>query len=155
MSLTGILKTIFGDKSTRDMKAIRPILNQVNALRPDMAKLTNDQLRENIDKVRADLAAATGPDQEAIDRLKAEVETLPFDKRQPVWDEIDAHEKKIIDTLEDKLNEHLPIVFATVRETAARFAGSETVVVKATQMDRDLAATGHDFVTLAGDHAIW
>ena len=155
MSFTGILKTIFGDKSSRDMKAIRPILNQVNALRPDMARLTNDQLRENIDKVRADLAAATAADQEAIDRLKAEVETLPFEKRQPVWDEIDEHEKKIIDTLEEKLNEHLPVVFATVRETAARFADSPTVEVTATQMDRDLAATGHDFVSIDGDKAIW
>ncbi len=155
MSITGILKTIFGDKSSRDMKAIRPILNQVNALRPDMAKLTNDQLRENIDKVRADLAAATGPDQAEIDRLKAEVETLPFEERQPLWDRIDEHEKKIIDTLEEKLNEHLPLVFATVRETAARFAASDIVEVTATQMDRDLAATGREFVTIEGDKALW
>ena len=155
MSITGILKTIFGDKSSRDMKAIRPILNQVNALRPDMAKLTNDQLRENIDKVRADLAAATGPDQAEIDRLKAEVETLPFEERQPLWDRIDEHEKKIIDTLEEKLNEHLPLVFSTVRETAARFAASDIVEVTATQMDRDLAATGREFVTIEGDKALW
>ena len=40
MSFTSVLKTIFGDKSTRDLKAIRPLLNKVNALRPEMEKLS-------------------------------------------------------------------------------------------------------------------
>ncbi len=155
MSFTSVLKTIFGDKSTRDLKAIRPLLNKVNALRPEMEKLSIDELRENINRVRADIAAATEADQKEIDRLKAEVETLPIDKRQTLWDQIDKHEKNITDTLETVLNDKLPIVFATMRETAARFAANETVEVTATQMDRDLAAAGRDFVSIEGDKAIW
>ena len=155
MSFTSVLKTIFGDKSTRDLKAIRPLLNKVNALRPEMEKLSIDELRENINRVRADIAAATEADQKEIDRLKAEVETLPIDKRQTLWDQIDKHEKNITDTLETVLNDKLPIVFATMRETAARFAANETVEVTATQMDRDLAAAGRDFVSIEGDKATW
>ncbi len=155
MSFTSILKKLFGDKSTRDLKEIRPILQKVNDLRPEMEKLSNDELRARIDTVRASIADAIAADQAEIDRLRSEVEALSFDKRQPLWDEIDAHEKKIIDILEDVLNENLPVVFATLRETAARFARNETVEVTATQMDRDLAAQGREFVSIEGDKAIW
>ena len=87
--------------------------------------------------------------------LKIKVETLPFDERQPLWDQIDHHEKNILDTLENKLNEHLPVVFAVMRETASRFAASPTVEVIATDLDRQLAGEGRDFVSIEGDKAIW
>ncbi len=155
MSFSSILKKVFGDKSSRDLKTIAPILKAVKEKIPEVQQLDNDGLRHCIDSVRADIAAATQADKEAADKLRADVESLPFDKRQPLWDQIDAHEKKILDIIEDKLNEHLPLVFATVRETAARFAKSETIEVTATAFDRELAGQGRDFVTIDGDKAIW
>ena len=155
MSFTDILKKIFGDTATRDRKALEPIAKQIEDLRPELEKLTNDQLRGKIDEVRADIAAAIADDEKAIAEKKEEIEKLPFDKRQPLWDEIAAHEKSILDILEERLNHHLPVVFATVRETAARFAHNETIEVTATQLDRDLAAQGRDFVSIDGDKALW
>ena len=142
MSLTGFLSKVFGNKSQRDLKAIRPIVDKIKALGPEMQGLTNDQLRDRISAVRADIAAAIADHQKAIEDTKIKIETLSFDQRQPLWDSIDKHEKEILDIIEDKLNGHLPVVFAAMRETAARFAANETVEVTATQMDRDLAAQG-------------
>ena len=155
MSLTGFLSKVFGNKSQRDLKAIRPIVDKIKALGPEMQGLTNDQLRDRISAVRADIAAAIAGHRKAIEDTKIKIETLPFDQRQPLWDSIDKHEKEILDIIEDKLNGHLPVVFAAMRETAARFAANETVEVTATQMDRDLAAQGRDFVTIEGDKAMW
>ena len=155
MSLTGFLSKVFGNKSQRDLKAIRPIVDKIKALGPEMQGLTNDQLRDRISAVRADIAAAIADHQKAIEDTKIKIETLSFDQRQPLWDSIDKHEKEILDIIEDKLNGHLPVVFAAMRETAARFAANETVEVTATQMDRDLAAQGRDFVTIEGDKALW
>ena len=155
MSFTSFLKKVFGDKSSRDLKAIAPILAQIKAKIPEVQQYTNDQLRDAINAVRADIAAATKADNDAMAQLREEVETLAFDKRQPLWDKIDAHEKKVLDIIEDKLNEHLPTVFAVVRETAARFAASETVEVTATEFDRNLAGEGREFVSIEGDKAIW
>ena len=155
MSFTGFLSKLFGDKSSRDRKTLQPIVDKINALKPELQALSNDQLRAKIDQVRADIQTAIDADQKAIDEIKSRVETVPFDQRQPLWDDIDKHEKNILDILETQLDEHLPIVFATVRETAARFAANPTVEVTATQMDRDLAAQGRDFVTIEGDKAIW
>jgi len=155
MSLNSFLKKVFGNKSTRDLKEIQPIVDRIKALGPEMAALDNDALRQKITDVRADIKAAIAPDEEAIAKTREEVETLPIDKRQPLWNDIDRHEKNILDTLEKKLDEHLPVVFAAIRETAARFAANEQVVVTATQMDRDLAAQGRDFVSIDGDKAVY
>ncbi|WP_297063228.1 preprotein translocase subunit SecA [uncultured Duncaniella sp.] len=155
MSFQSFLTKIFGNKSTRDLKEIEPIVKKIEALEPEVKQLTIDQLRERIDNVRADISQAISAEKEENERLRLEVEELPFDQRQPVWDKIDRNEKTILDTIEDKLNEHLPEVFAVVRETAARFAANETIVVKATQLDRELAAQGRDFVSIDGDNAIW
>lgn len=155
MSLNSFLSKIFGNKSQRDLKEIKPTIDKINAIGPTLKDLTNDELRGKIQTVRDDIAAATRDDENAVAELKAQIEDLPFDKRQPLWDKIDEHEKHILDTLEEKLNEHLPIVFATMRETAARFSANEIIEVTATDLDRRLAVEGHDFVSIDGDKAIW
>ncbi len=155
MSFTGFLSKIFGDKSSRDRKLLQPLVDRINAIGPELKPLTNDELRERIDTVRADIDGATAEDRKAIEEAHATIETLPVDQRQHLWDEIDRREKNILDTLEKKLDEHLCEVFAVMRETAARFAANTNVVVTARQLDRDLAAQGRDFVTIDGDKAIW
>ena len=157
MSFTSILKKLFGDKSTRDLKAIAPILQKCKEQIPVAEQKSIDELRAAIDSVRADIAAAVAADEAAIAEIRTNIEDLPFDERQPLWDKIDAHEKSILDILEDKLNEHLPVVFATLRETAKRFANAENgeLTVTATDFDRDLAGQGREFVRIEGDKAIW
>ena len=155
MSLQSILGKLFGNKSQRDLKEIKPIVDKINALGPTLTDLTNDQLRDKINQVRADIANAIKADEDSAAEIRSRVEDLPFDQRQPLWDEIDKHEKNILDILEDQLNEHLPIVCATMRETARRFANNEVVEVTATDLDRELAAQGKEFVTIEGDKALW
>ena len=155
MSFTSFLSKLFGNKSQRDLKEIMPIVNKIKALGPDMERLSNDELRDTITRVRQSIADSTATLENSNKELRAKVEELPFDERQPIWDEIDNNEKKILDIIEDQLNEHLPTVFAAVKETAARFAKNEIVEVTATQLDRDLAAEGRDFVSIEGDKALW
>ena len=140
MSLNSFLSKIFGNKSQRDLREIQPTVNAIKALGPEMERLDNDGLRGKINDVRADIKSAIADDENAIAEIRSKVDDLPFDERQPLWDDIDRHEKNILDILEKKLDEHLPVVFAALRETAARFAHNETIVVTASQMDRDLAA---------------
>lgn len=155
MSVTSLLSKIFGNKSDRDLREIKPIVNKIEALSEELKNLTPDELRAKIDAVRADIRQAVAADEEAAAQKRLEIEKLPIDKRQPMWDEIDRHEKNVLDIIENKLDEHLPIVFATLRETAARFAQNPTIEVTATELDRELAAQGKDFLTIEGDKAIY
>jgi preprotein translocase subunit SecA len=155
MSFVSFITKLFGNKSTRDLKEIEPIVRQIEELGPQVKELSIDGLRDAITDIRNDIKTAVAPFEEENAKIRLEVEDLPFDERQPLWDKIDKNEKEILDTIEEKLNTHLPMVFAVIRETAARFAANETITVKATQMDRDLAAQGKDFVTIDGDNAIY
>lgn len=46
MNLTKILTSLFGNKSSRDMKLIQPLVEKVKAVYPEIQQLDNDQLRQ-------------------------------------------------------------------------------------------------------------
>lgn len=155
MGLSDILKSLFGNKSSRDLKKIMPIVNQIKAIYPEIDALDIDSLRQRTADIRAQLNESVQDKRDEIDRIKAEIETLDYEEREPLWKKVDDIQKEILDVLEEKLNEVLPTVFAIVKSTARRFAENETITVTATQLDRDLAAQGKDFVSIDGDKAIY
>ena len=155
MGLSDILKSLFGNKSSRDLKKIMPIVNQIKAIYPEIDALDIDSLRQRTADIRAQLNESVQDKRDEIDRIKAEIETLDYEEREPLWKKVDDIQKEILDILEEKLNEVLPTVFAIVKSTARRFAENETITVTATQLDRDLAAQGKDFVSIDGDKAIY
>ena len=155
MGFNDILKALFGNKSTRDLKKLTPTLAKITAVYPEIEKLSNDELRARIDAVRQRLKDSVADKKQEIADLKAEVERTDYENREPLWDRIDKLEKEILDVLEEGLTEALPEVFAVVKDTARRFAQSETVEVTATDFDRTLAAQGRDFVEIDGDKAIY
>src|SRR5690606_25270566 len=63
-------------------------------------------------------------------------------------------ESKINDKLEEVLKEILPEAFAVVKETARRFTENKSIEVKATDMDRELAAE-RDSIEINGEKAIY
>ncbi len=155
MGLSDILKSLFGNKSSRDLKKIMPIVNQIKAIYPEIDALDIDALRQRTADIRQMLKDSVQDKRDEIDRIKVEIEALDYEEREPLWKKIDDIQKEILDVLEDKLNEVLPTVFAIVKSTARRFAENETITVTATQLDRDLAAQGKDFVSIDGDKAIY
>ena len=155
MGLRDFLKSLIGTKSDRDLKKLMPVVESIKAVYPEIEQLDNDALRQRTTDIRQQLRDAVQDKRDEIARIKEEIETLDYDKREPLWEKVDKIEKEILEVLEDKLNEVLPVVFSIVKETARRFAENEDIVVTATQMDRDLAAEGKDFVDIDGDNAIY
>ncbi|MGM9824689.1 MAG: preprotein translocase subunit SecA [Muribaculaceae bacterium] len=155
MGFNDILKALFGNKSTRDLKKLVPMVDKIKAVYPEIEKLSNDELRARIDEVRSRLKESVAGKKAEIAELKEEIEKTDYENREPLWDRIDKLEKEILDILEDGLTAAIPEVFAVVKDTARRFAQNETVEVTATDFDRNLAAKGYDFVTIEGDKAIY
>ena len=155
MGFVDFLKSLFGSKSDRDLREIRPVLDSILAIYPNLAKLSHDELRAKIDEVKAQLRASVQEKRDRVAALKQEVETLDYEKREPLWEEIDKINKEILEDLEVELKKVLPLVFAVVKDTARRFKENETIEVTATQFDRELAAEGRDFVTIEGDKAYY
>ena len=155
MSLSNIISKIFGSKSDRDMKVIRPVLNKVLAVYPEIDALDNDALRARTDVLKARVLAAEEPFEKRIAEIKAELEAdIPIRRKEELATESDKLVKDEDEAIEKVLNEILPEAFAIMKSTARRFAESEEITVTASEFDRNLS-TGHDFVRIEGDKAIW
>ena len=156
MNFTKFLKSLFGDKSSRDMKLIQPFVEQVKAISPQIEKLDNDDLRARTQEIRKHIQESATDKRKQIEELKAKIEETPIDERADIFAQIDKIEKEILDIFEEKLNEAMPEVFAIVKETAKRFATNEVTVVTATDFDRELAGDPRkDFITIDGNKAIY
>ena len=153
-SLNGFLSSLFGNKATRDMKEIKPVVQKVLNVYPEIQKLSNDELRAKTDEIKVYLQCLVTEQRAKIETLNAKIKETEIDQRQPIFDEIDKIDAEILAIFEKGLNEVLPTVFAIVKDTARRFTENEDVVVTATEFDKELSMT-HDFVDIDGDKAIW
>ncbi len=154
MGFNSFISKLFGNKASRDLKALRPIVDKVNAVYPDIQKLSNDELRARTTQIRADLQEMVKPKRKEIEALRQKIQETEIEKRQPIFNEIDKIEKEILDEFEKGLDNYLPEVFAIVKDTARRFTENQEIEVTATDFDRELAQS-HDFVEVEGDKATW
>ena len=156
MNINKFLKSLFGDKSTRDMKLIQPLVEKVKAAYPEIQALSNDELRAKTKEIQKFVQESAKEKKEQIAQLKATIEDTPIDEREVIFNQIDKLDKEALDIYEEALNEVMPVAFSIVKETARRFAENEETIVTATDFDRELAADpAKDFITIDGDKAIY
>jgi len=156
MNFNKFLKSLFGDKSSRDMKLIQPLVEKVKEVYPEVQKLDNDALRNRTKTLQKQVQDSAKEQKARIEELKATIENTPIDERADIFAQIDKIEKEVLEIYEKALDEVMPEVFAIVKETARRFAENEETVVTATDFDRELAGDPKkDFITIDGDKAIY
>ena len=156
MNFTKLLKALFGDKSTRDMKLIQPYVEKVKEAYPAIKELSNDELRAKTKEIRQYVQDAGKQEREEINKLRESIEETPIDERESIFNKIDKLEKEALDNYERALDEVMPIAFSIVKDTARRFTENEETIVTANDFDRELAADPRkDFITIDGDKAIY
>ena len=147
---------MFGNKSSRDMKLIQPLVEKVKAVYPEIQALSNDELRAKTKELQQYVQGSATEEKKKIADLKATIESTPIDERESIFNQIDKLEKEVLEIYEKKLDEIMPVAYSIMKDTARRFAENETVVVTATDFDRDLAGNpSNDFITIDGDKAIY
>ena len=156
MALADVIKKIFGSKADRDMKAVKPILDKVLAIYPEIDKLSNDGLRAKSEELKKKIREVEAPFETRIAEIKEELaKDIPVSEKEALATESDKLVKDEDEAIEKILNEILPEAFSIMKSTARRFAQNETITVSATDFDRTLAASGKDFVHIDGDNAVW
>ena len=99
--ISKILPKIFGTKNEREVKRLLPIVQQINALEPQMQQLSNDELRAKTDEFKQ--------------RIQAKLAPLEPDAENPK--QFEEEQKRL---LGETLEEVLPEAFAVVREGSRR-----------------------------------
>ena len=154
--ITSLLKKFFGTKADRDLKEIQPFVDKIREVFPGIDKLSNDELREESNKLKRLIAERISEDEARKKEIRAKLEDVKIDvsEKEALATEVDKLSKKIDEKIEEVLLEVLPAAFAIMKSTARRFKENSVIEVMASELDRDLAAK-HDFVSIEGDKAIW
>ena len=154
--MSNLLKSIFGSKEERDLKAIKPILANVLKEYERVDQLSDNQLREETNNVKRTIRERIASDLKKREELKSQLEDVEISakEKEKIAAEDDRIKKKINEDIEVVLNEVLPTAFAIMKSTARRFKENETITVTATDFDKDLSAR-FDYVKIEGDNAVW
>ena len=153
--LNSILKVFVGDKSEKDVKELKPLVEQIRSFEQQLEELSHDELREKTKTFKLKIAEDISEFTKKISELEEEVKaSTDIDKNEDIYAEIDKLKEEAYKVTEKTLSEILPVAFAVVKETAKRFAKNETIQVTASEYDRELSGS-KDYVSLDGDNAIW
>lgn len=155
--MLSFIKKIFGDKATRDLKEIKPVLDKTIQVYESISKLSNDELRAKTIYFKEKIKQHIATEAEEIQAIKAQIEAEPdleAEEKEKLYNQIDKLEKQQTEKIEEILNELLPEAFSVMKAVAKRFNDNEFIEVQATDMDRDIAAI-HDYVNIQNDKAIY
>jgi preprotein translocase subunit SecA len=111
------LAKVFGTSNEREIKRLRPQVDQINALEPQMKQLTDEQLRGKTAEFRARIKERVREAEEEIARLTAEIQKSPD---QDVRGQLEELNKRRIEARNQALEEILPEAFAVAREGGRR-----------------------------------
>src|SRR5688572_29115319 len=152
-----LIARILGNKSTKDIKRLMPLVEQAKQDWEQLRSLTNDELRNETLKIQNtinDDLKGIDDNLAALHKQIADNPDLDINEKETLFAEIDKMELDRDKELEKVLLKVLPKTFAIVRDTARRFKENEYLEVTARDFDRQFAAT-HENIKISGDKALW
>jgi len=103
-SILSVFTKVFGSKSERDLKKIRPFVGQIKSFEASLKTLSDEQLKEKTQEFKRKIQEATADIAADIDAVKKQLsstdETLTFDKRKELADELEALDKEYLESVE-------------------------------------------------------
>jgi preprotein translocase subunit SecA len=104
------------DSNDRAVKRLQPVVDEINSLESEYEALTDDQIRERMATLRAEVLEDAAPSEPSPEELEHESSERRREIRR-------AREKDDLAHLRDVLDDVLPEVFAAAREVSKRKLG--------------------------------
>jgi len=122
--MLGVFKKLFGSKHEKDVKALRPLVEEINAHFKSYEGLTDDQLKAKTPEFRQRIQEATKDVETRLAATKGRIhDDLGSAEREKIAAEIEELEKELDDTIEETLDEILPEAFGVVKDACRRLMG--------------------------------
>jgi len=127
--ISNILTKIFGTKSSRDLKKIWPVVEEIKSYEEDIKALTDDELKGKTEEFKNLIHERTKEVSEQITEIKEKMdshdESITLDERREFSDRLEELENEWLEILEDTLDEILPEAYAVLKDTCRRFVGKK------------------------------
>ncbi len=126
--MLNFLKKIFGDKHTKDINELLPIVQKINEEYDKLKKLSDDELRAKTAEFKEKIQNYTAETRKKIEEIKAKLQSDEEFDRNAAYDELDELEEKLNEEYEEIMDEILPEAFAVVKSTCERLLGKSWTV---------------------------
>ncbi len=117
------IKRIVGTKNEREIRRIRPYVDQINSLGPEYEKLSDGELRAKTEQFKKRFQEATAQLRDALEAARAEASTADIERREELKTQIEETDKELREAEARVLEELIPEAFAAVREASKRTIG--------------------------------
>jgi preprotein translocase SecA subunit len=117
------IKKIIGSKNDREIKRIRPYVEEVNKRERDYQRFTDVELKARTDQFKARLSEATASLKKELQEAQAEAANAELDRRDELKTRVEEIDKQLREKEGEVLEELLPEAFAAVREASRRTIG--------------------------------
>jgi preprotein translocase subunit SecA len=122
--LKGVLTKIVGDPNEREVKRIRPIVDEINALEPEFEQKPDEELRALTEEFRQGISeAASGLLEELREARESFEQETDAAEVEQLRLRVESLEKQLRAEEAALLVEYLPRAFAAVREASKRTTG--------------------------------
>jgi len=124
--LKNIMLKLFGDRYERELKKVQPYLDKIHEIYPNLADLSDDELRERVNAIRDNIKERISGSETKLDELQRDYQMAVKDsERTSYGNQIDILIEQIKTERQTILGEYLPEVFAIVKDTCRRMLGNE------------------------------
>jgi preprotein translocase subunit SecA len=121
-----LLRSLFGDKSTKEISKYMPVVDDINEIYEGLAEYDDDQLRARIQDIKAEIKTKLQPLRDELSeieqRYRAEADET---ERSRLDNDIDRTKKELKSLTKDTLDDYLPEVFAIIKDTCRRLMGTK------------------------------
>src|SRR5262245_53542974 len=122
--LSALLRKLIGSKNDRELKRIRPVVEEINQFEPEFTKLSAEELRAKTDDFKSRIQTKTQDVRLQLEKIQRQVvESEDEEERTSLKEESEKIETELRAAEADVLNEILPQAFAAVREASRRVTG--------------------------------
>jgi preprotein translocase SecA subunit len=121
--MLNLIKKIVGTKNDREIKRIRPYVDEINELEAEFEQLTDAELKGRTEQFKHRLSEATAALKKELEEAQSESAAADAEHREEVKARCDELDKSLREKEAEILEELLPQAFAAVREASRRTIG--------------------------------
>ena len=127
--MLNLIKKLFGDKKSKDVKRLTPLVEEINVHYEKLINLTDDELRAKTVQFKEKIQNETLPLRNQIEELNLKLQSNEEFDREVIYAELDKLNEELDEQYEAILDEMLPEVFAVVKDTCRRLIGKQYTVI--------------------------
>ncbi len=127
--ISNFLTKIFGTKSSKDLKKIWPIVDEIKSFEDEIKGLSDEELKQKTESFKQLIKDRTQEVSDQIADIKEKMgsndESITLEDRREFSDRLEELEEEWLEILEDTLEEILTEAYAVLKDTCRRFVGKK------------------------------